>query len=172
MTDPCNCPDEAGRATCERTVLRPEELVPNSKSCPACGQTGKPVQRQTVKALLLVSLRHIPEADYRFCSTQFCPVVYFTTGGEYSLNVDQLREQVYQKFPDSEDVLICYCFQHKAGDLSHALPEVRTTIVEDIRSGIKAGQCACDIRNPQGSCCLGNVERVIKALDALDGPFP
>jgi hypothetical protein len=30
-------------------------------------------------------------------------------------------------------------------------------IVDDIKAGIKAGQCACDLRNPQGTCCLGNV---------------
>ena len=45
-------------------------------------------------------------------------------------------------------------------------PELRKAIIDDISTGINAGQCACDLRNPQGSCCLGNVrglsERVYK----------
>ena len=40
-------------------------------------------------------------------------------------------------------------------------------IVDDINTGINAGQCACDLRNPQGSCCLGNVRGLIKRIDTL-----
>jgi hypothetical protein len=36
--------------------------------------------------------------------------------------------------------------------------------VDDIDTGINTGQCACDLRNPQGSCCLGNVRGLIKRL--------
>ncbi len=32
-------------------------------------------------------------------------------------------------------------------------------------TGTKTGQCACDIRNPQGSCCLGNVGAVVKRVE-------
>ncbi len=42
----------------------------------------------------------------------------------------------------------------------------RAAIVDDINAGIQAGQCACDLRNPQGSCCLGNVREAIKQLDS------
>ena len=38
-------------------------------------------------------------------------------------------------------------------------------MVDDIHAGINAGQCACDLRNPQGSCCLGNVRGLIKRLE-------
>jgi hypothetical protein len=39
-----------------------------------------------------------------------------------------------------------------------------STVVADVTTGIKAGQCACEIRNPQGSCCLGNVRKVVKRI--------
>ena len=44
-----------------------------------------------------------------------------------------------------------------------------STIVERIQAGIQAGQCACDIRNPQGHCCLGNVRDLI---ERLSDPLP
>ncbi len=30
-------------------------------------------------------------------------------------------------------------------------------IIESIKRGIKEKKCACDLRNPQGSCCLSNI---------------
>jgi hypothetical protein len=51
------------------------------------------------------------------------------------------------------------------GDLGAASSEGRIAIVDDINTGINAGQCACDVRNPQGSCCLGNVRGMIKRLE-------
>jgi hypothetical protein len=72
---------------------------------------------------------------------------------------------VYQKGPETQDVPVCYCFHHTVGDLRAASPQQRTAIREDINTGINAGQCACDLRNPQGSCCLGNVRALIKQLE-------
>ena len=36
-------------------------------------------------------------------------------------------------------------------------------MIAAVEAGIRAGKCACDIRNPQGSCCLGNVRAVVMA---------
>jgi hypothetical protein len=52
------------------------------------------------------------------------------------------------------------------GDIRAASLGARTAIVDDINTGISAGQCACDLRNPQGSCCLGNVRGLIKDITA------
>lgn len=127
---------------------------------------GKPVQGQTVKALLSVSLRAVQDVDYLFCRTWTCPVVYFTLNGEQTFSTAQVRERVYQKEPDSTDVFVCYCFRHTVGELRAASPEGRTALLDDINLGINAGQCACDLRNPQGSCCLGNVRGLLKDIDA------
>jgi hypothetical protein len=37
--------------------------------------------------------------------------------------------------------------------------------VDDINTGINTEHCACDLRNPQGSCCLGNVRSLIKRME-------
>ncbi len=53
MNDSCNCPEEAGKATGEvnLTTDRVSSLRTTNK-CPVNGAKGKPVQNQTVKALL------------------------------------------------------------------------------------------------------------------------
>ncbi len=164
MTDSCCCPPEAGNAVCELPAQNFQRPPCAAKTCPECGKTAKPVQGQTVKALLSVSLREVRDVDYLFCQTLTCPVVYFSSNGEQTFTVEQVRERVYQKEPNVEDVFVCYCFRHTVGDIRVALPETRTAIVDDINTGINAGQCACDLRNPQGSCCLGNVRALIKRL--------
>jgi hypothetical protein len=65
-------------------------------------------------------------------------------------------------------VLVCYCFQYTAASVRLAQAEGQHSIVDDISAGIQAGQCACDLRNPQGSCCLGNVRALGQASRQVD----
>jgi hypothetical protein len=168
MTDTCCCPPEAGGAVCELPAQGFQRPARAANACPECGKTGKPVQGQTVKALLAVTLREVRDVEYLFCRTQTCPVVYFSPDGGQTLTMGQVRERVYQKEPDAEEVFVCYCFRHTVGDVRAASPATRAAIVDDISAGIKAGQCACDLRNPQGSCCLGNVRGLIKQAESLE----
>lgn len=190
MTVSCCCPPEAGNDVREQPAqnFRPDADVRRmehqnlsdiksderpylrspraTNACPVCSAKGKPVQGQTIKAHLSVSLRAVQDTEYLFCKTQTCPVVYFSPDGEQTLTLEQVRERVYQKEPDGEDVFACYCFRHTVGEIRAASPELRIAIVDDIHKGINTGQCACDLRNPQGSCCLGNVRELIKLVDA------
>jgi len=135
--------------------------------CPVCHQRGKKVGGQTVKAMLALSLAHISHEPYLFCATPTCPVVYFSADGVQYFTVEQVRERVYQKAADVEGVFVCYCFRHTVGDIRAAvLADKADDLVEAIKAGVRARQCACDIRNPQGSCCLGNVQALIKHFRA------
>lgn len=165
MTESCCCPPEAGNSVCDLPAQDFQRLPRGLNACPICGQAGKPVQGQTIKSLLSVSLRQVQDVQYLFCRTQTCPVVYFSDDGERTFAIEEIRERVYQKEPEAEDVLICYCFRHTIGELRSAAREERSAIVDNINAGINAGQCACDLRNPQGSCCLGNVRGMIKRLE-------
>lgn len=166
MADSCCCPPEAGRAVCDLPAKNFQRQPRPTNACPDCGVRGKAVQGQTVKALLSVSLREVQDVEYLFCKTQTCPVVYFSPEGEQTFSVEQVRERVYQKEPDREGVFVCYCFRYTVGDILAATTESHEAILEDINAGIHAGQCACDLRNPQGSCCLGNVRALIKRVGA------
>lgn len=141
---------------------QPALSIQPSKGCPACLQIGRQVPGQTIKAMVAVSLREVAEIKYRFCRTATCPIVYYADDGSITFALGDVRDTVFQKEPGSPDVLVCYCFRHKARDVVSAGAESIMTILHDIKSGIAAGQCACDLRNPQGSCCLGNVLALVK----------
>src|SRR5262245_11832327 len=129
MTDSCCCPPEAGNEVCDLPAKDFQRTPHAINACPACGKIGKTVQGQTVKALLSVSLRELQNTQYLFCRTQTCPVVYFSANGEQTFTVDQVRERVYQKVPEAQDVFVCYCFRHRIGDLRTASPKDRLAIV-------------------------------------------
>jgi len=160
-TATCDCPPQAGSATCDLSG------VTAAGACPTCGEMGKPVDTLTLKALLAVPLTEVRTTSYSFCRTADCPTVYFAVDGKQTFDEEMLRERVHQKHLGSDDVFVCYCFRHSPGSIKAELRQTgRTRVVEAITSGIQAGQCACDIRNPQGSCCLGNVRAVVGRLTA------
>lgn len=167
MADTCCSIPSAGSTVCELPSPTIQRALREATACPVCNEKGKPVQGQTVKALVSVTLRQVQNVEYLFCRTPTCPVVYFTVDGEQTFTIQQVRERVYQKEPDTDDVFVCYCFRHKVDEIRTALPERRASILNDINAGIQADQCACDLRNPQGACCLGNVRELIKRWEQL-----
>ncbi len=151
--DCCSVPGSEERA-------QPATRIQN---CPTCGEKGQGVDTQTVKALLDISLHNIRLSGYAFCRTEDCPAVYFSLDGEQTLSETDLRVAVHQKHPQDDDVFVCYCFRHTPGSIRAELTETgKSTVVETVTEGTQIGQCACEIRNPQGSCCLGNVRSVVR----------
>jgi hypothetical protein len=126
--------------------------------CPTNGKAGKPVDTQIVKAMLNLSLDVLRNVEYRFCPDPNCPTVYYSADGLQTFAESALRERVYQKHPQDADVFVCYCFRHTLGEI---LADGKR-VAAKVNRGVKNGQCACDIRNPQGTCCLGNVNSIIK----------
>ncbi len=165
MSDDCCAvnltPDET-----PKTVEMSFALKTGTGLCPACRTKGKKVDTITVKAMLNASLRDIsPTGQYYFCKTPDCATVYFFADGSHSFTKDQLREPVHQKEPAAETVPVCYCFGHTPASIRAEIEATgESTVVDDVNTGIKAGQCACEVRNPQGSCCLGNVRAVMKEI--------
>lgn len=136
-------------------------------NCPVCGQRGKPVNTQTIKGVLSTTLEIIqPDNPYLYCRTEDCRVVYFHKDGEQIIEASDLRVKVYHKSPGEGQTPICFCFDHSVGDLKQDYLETQgKKIVDQINLGIKKEQCGCDIRNPEGVCCLGNVRRHINKLE-------
>lgn len=139
----------------------------NHESCPQCDTTGQSVDNATIKSLINVTLHRVTDVKHRFCVSADCDVAYFAEDGSETFLTQELRERVYQKEPDAQDVLVCYCFFHTLGDIHASVDdEGKSPIIDDINEGIRQGQCACDWRNPQGNCCLGNVIKIVKAQKA------
>lgn len=137
-------------------VISPSEQI---AACPANGQVGRKVDLQTVKAMLRLPLDVLQSKEYRFCTDPACQVVYYSVEGQQVFTEEHLRERVFQKHPEEPQSLVCYCFQHTVGEVWAR----GQAVVDAISRGVKAGQCACEIRNPQGSCCLGNVRTLLRA---------
>jgi hypothetical protein len=140
-------------------------------ACPGCGRRGRPVGLATVKTLVAISLRELVQTPYQFCNTPDCAVVYYAASvapsaeapARGAITRDQLRERVFQKEPDP-DVLVCYCFRHTLGAIQQGNELARAAILADIAEGTRRGLCACTLRNPQGGCCLGNVQRLMRGV--------
>ena len=56
MSDSCGCPSEAGAVVCDLFTSTVQPMSQHVLICPQCGQTGKAVQGQTIKALLAIRL--------------------------------------------------------------------------------------------------------------------
>ena len=146
---------------CDRAGAEPDD-----RRCPACGERGGPVQLQTVKAMLTeAALRRIELTHYRFCRNGGCQVVYFGDSGDRFTTRD-LRVAVWQKQPSGAR-LLCYCFgENEAAIRIELLERGGSNVVNRIRQHIAAHRCACDIRNPRGVCCLGDVMAAVTRMQA------
>lgn len=131
--------------------------APTRKPCPACGEKGKSVALVTLKCLLKPQAmpRLAPaEASY-FCPKAACSVVYFSATSTFFQ--EDLLVPVFQKNL-APTTPVCYCFGFSRADLERAREHAQVNeITASISGFVKAGQCACEFRNPQGSCCLGNI---------------
>jgi len=130
--------------------------------CPTCSGRGAPVNELTVKALLTeAAMNRFDQGAYRFCSDPACDVVYFDDHGLVFTTVD-LRVAVWQKLPFGER-MVCYCFGEREDAIRDEIRQHgQSAAVERVRAHIAAKRCACDIRNPKGACCLGDVTAAVK----------
>jgi hypothetical protein len=112
-----------------------------------------------VKALLTgTALRRLDGRAYRFCAQPDCEVVYFDRDAGSVFDKSDLRVRVGLK-ESSDPIPICYCFDLTLSDLRTGID-----VVSVIGAETRAGHCACEVKNPQGSCCLGNVSRAMERL--------
>lgn len=145
-----------------------------SDGCPACGSAGTRVEGITLRALLTADglRRGVPEAP-RFCATETCPVVYFDNDAGMSYRETELTVRVHAKHVAANDVPVCYCFGYTPAMIEEEIARTgASTAGAMIASEVQAGHCACEVRNPKGSCCLGDVKRAERSARELIGKRP
>ena len=133
---------------------------PDPRCCPVSEFRSQPVEWSTVAAL---TAECVPPRQYFWlCEDSDCDVVYFGEDGTL-LGTDDVRVIPGFKGNPSRSDLVCYCFLYSRQDLEDELKASGdTTIFQRISAEVKAGNCACEVRNPSGKCCLGAVKRVIQ----------
>ena len=152
MSD-CCAHSPADAATPSPASIRPP--------CPRCGQPGKAVSLLTLKHQVKPAhLTAVESGPFGFCRSPECPVVYFNAAGK-TLVLDDVRQVPTAK--SHANPRLCYCFGF---DTAMVWEEIAATggctIPQRIATEMKADRCACEIRNPQGSCCMANVTSAVK----------
>ena len=152
-----------GPSDCCRPVAHPTL----EGACPSCGNPGKPVQPVTLRALLQSHLQEqVRDESYRFCGSPACAVVYYLPGSSQIFAREALTVRVGVKETSAPHPL-CYCFGHSEESLRETwLSTGKLTAVAAIQAAMKAGACRCEVTNPQGSCCLGDVLRAGQEIQA------
>lgn len=149
---------------CFSVVQASKETAQNV--CYGCSQIGRPVARQTVvHHVKSEKLFGVSEDEYNFCASPACPIVYYAAFGQ-TFTVEDMRELVTSK--TSGDVRpLCYCFGFTEGFARQEIAQTgETSIPRLISRFIKEKLCVCEIRNPAGACCLGEVNKTVKRLQA------
>jgi len=118
----------------------------------------------TVKAMLTTAaLSRYEHHAYRFCPDPRCSVVYFGEDGTI-FTVSDVSERIWQKEPPGRRT-VCYCFGENEADIAAEIERRgQSDAVQRVRAHIAAGRCACEVRNPRGACCLGDVVAAVERL--------
>ena len=133
--------------------------------CPTCGTRGKRVGADTINALVGDD-RRIP-AGYpngHYCPNAECATLYHFDGAIEPISKHEVKVTVGFKESQAPQ-MVCYCFGHTKSDIqddfrSHGVSRIESSI----RTAVVAGHCNCEIKNPQGRCCLGDVRVAYRVL--------
>jgi hypothetical protein len=114
----------------------------------------------TVKSLVRQLPFGMAPAQYYFCGAPGCDVVYFPSNPDApTFRQSDLLVPVGLK-GNHDPVPVCYCFGVARRDIADELKRTgKSTVAERIKAEVKAGNCACEVKNPSGKCCLGDVIR-------------
>jgi hypothetical protein len=159
MSDCCSVNEKSGSA-------------PAVMACPVSGARSKRVDLLTVRSLVRQLPLGMPNTEYYFCEAADCDVVYFAFDAQ-ALMFRRADLLVRVGSKETEDPIpVCYCFGFTRKDIQKEITETGdSTVASRISAEVKAGSCACEVKNPSGKCCLGDVTRIVKdALSQKEGP--
>ena len=133
--------------------------------CPASQTQSRKVQRITLEHLLSpAKVSTIQNAQYYYCPDPDCNVVYFSYENVPCFTIHDLNVKVLAK-DISEDVPVCYCFGWTRHRIKNRLQEPgASNPATEISRDVRAGKCSCDIKNPTGRCCLGDIQSYIASI--------
>ena len=125
--------------------------------CPNCGISCKNIGMKTLfHQVRFPDILGIETGNYYYCHDKTCSVGYFSQ--EEVISKNQLRV-----FAEPKDNKLCYCFDINTEQYVDSLKDgTAETIKNFVIQKTKAGDCACEIRNPSGQCCLANFKQLEK----------
>lgn len=152
--------NQSGHSCCDIEV----KVSGNTSICKECGNKGIPVEKITLNSFVqepALETMESPDGFY-FCETPTCEIVYFNNEQQVYLHKEEVKVRVGIKETENP-VPICYCFGWTQEMIFEQIKQRGySTAVQEISAKVKAGECACDIKNPSGRCCLGNIYKLVR----------
>ena len=133
--------------------------------CPRCGHEARGVLPKTLEHLLTRETKnHLDTLEaFYYCTTPACAVIYFRD--QTVLTQKDVMVTVGCK-EGAEPQTVCYCFGWTGEKIRRDFEERgRTSALDDIKAKMKDPGCSCEILNPSGGCCLGDVTKTIKRFE-------
>ena len=129
--------------------------------CPQCGIASKNISMKTIFHQVKFPDGLDVETDsYYYCTDNNCSVGYFSQQGK-TISKTQLRA-----FTEPKNNKLCYCFDINLEQYVNSLKDgSAVTIKNFVIQKTKVGDCACEIRNPSGQCCLVNFKKLEKTFN-------
>ncbi len=149
----------------ECCLVTEKTSAPVKAECPISKTSSRKVQRRTLEHLLKAEkVGSIQNVQYYYCTDPTCKVVYFSNENVPYFTIEDVKVKVFVK-DKGDDVNVCYCFDWTRGLIKEQIAQIgKSTVPLEIAKGVKAGNCACDIKNPKGECCLGDVNLVVREI--------
>ncbi len=125
---------------------------------------GKTCQRDNAKNIVKeTKLKGMNSLDgFYFCETPTCKVVYFNNDQNIYWYKEDVKLRVGIKETE-EPIPVCYCFGWTQEMIFNEIKQKgHSTAIQEISARVKAKECACEIKNPSGRCCLEQVRKVVE----------
>ncbi len=153
---------KSGDACCLVTEKTP---APAKAECLISKTFSRKVQRRTLEHLLKAEkVGSIQNVQYYYCNDPECNIVYFSNENVPLFTIDDIKIKVFTK-DKGDDVNVCYCFDWTRGRIKDEIEHTGSSTASfQIAKEIKNGNCTCDIKNPKGECCLGDVNTFVKSI--------
>ena len=135
---------------CSKRSAKAEQI------CPGCGSACMGVAMLTLyHQVRFPENQRLAYDSYYFCPSKQCPIAYFSVAGKI-VPKHQLRT-----FQEIQNEKLCYCFDIYTNQYLFAITANHGESAKNfVIQRTKSGECACEIRNPSGQCCLVNFKRL------------
>jgi hypothetical protein len=132
--------------------------------CPKCNEKAKGVLAKTLGHLLTDEAKvNLSCFDgFYYCKTPSCKVVYFR---DTEILTQKDISVVVGLKKDADPATVCYCFEWNKEKITNEIKsDGNSSALEDIKNKMDSIGCQCEILNPSGGCCLGDVGKAIKEI--------
>ncbi len=128
----------------------------SSQICPQCNVNCNPVTMRTLyQQIRFPENQQLVPDKYYFCPSRDCPTAYFSSTGTRIAKSLLITQQAIQ------NETLCYCFDISSACYQSALKTLTADAIKNfVIQRTKSSECACEIRNPSGQCCLAKFKQL------------